>query len=359
MQIDGGQLDHRSIYLWWHNGGTVALFPFENTLWRVFAMRGVNGGDAAPTVEELQRLMDLHGPRGLRLRDPTWLSAFHINERLAARYRAARCFLVGDAAHIHSPAGGQGMNTGIQDATNLGWKLAHALNGIGDAALLIDSYEAERRPIAREVIDAAAQKQHLAFGSSIIGRILKDVAITILGNIPAVQKKLQVELSETEVVYRGGPLVALAEPPRRAKRTGVGARARDAMLVDPGTGQRIPLWPHLCELRHTLLLFDDTHRPIPTHGISEGTGDRLQIIHIDSKVDPKHEVRNRYHMRGPGWVLVRPDQVVAARGEGADLTALNRYLERVLRIGGSGRSAGSATVPLPDRAGGSAKRVAV
>jgi 2-polyprenyl-6-methoxyphenol hydroxylase-like FAD-dependent oxidoreductase len=97
VQIDGGQLDHRSIYLWWHNGGTVALFPFENALWRVFAMRGVNGGDDAPTVEELQRLMDLHGPHGLRLRDPTWLSAFHINERLAARYRAGRCFLVGDA----------------------------------------------------------------------------------------------------------------------------------------------------------------------------------------------------------------------------------------------------------------------
>ena len=119
VQIDGGQLDHRSIYLWWHNGGTVALFPFENALWRVFAMRGMNGGDAAPTIEELQRRIDLHGPRGLRLRDPTWLSAFHINERLAARYRAGRCFLVGDAAHIHSPAGGQGMNTGIQDAANL------------------------------------------------------------------------------------------------------------------------------------------------------------------------------------------------------------------------------------------------
>jgi hypothetical protein len=107
------------------------------------------------------------------------------------------------------------------------------------------------------------------------------------------------------------------------------------------------------------LLFEDTHRAIPTHGISEGTGDRLQIIHIDSQVDPKHEVRNRYHMRGPGWVLVRPDQVVAARGEGADLTPLNRYLERVLRIGGAGRSAGPATAPHLERTGGSAKPVGV
>jgi 2-polyprenyl-6-methoxyphenol hydroxylase-like FAD-dependent oxidoreductase len=339
VHIDGGRLDHRSIYLWWHNGGTVALFPFEDELWRVFAMRGTNGSDAAPTVEELQRRIELHGPPGLRLRDPAWLSAFRINERLAARYRAGRCFLVGDAAHIHSPAGGQGMNTGIQDATNLGWKLAYALNGIGDEGLLLDSYEAERRPVARAVIDAAAQKQHLAFGSSTIGRIIKDIAITILGNMSAVQKKLQVELSETEVVYRGGPLVELAGAPRRARRTEVGARARDAMLVDPATGQPVPLWPRLSELRHTLLLFDDAQHAIAGTGMAEGTADRLQILAIDAKTDPKREVHDRYHVRGPGWVLIRPDQVVAARGEGADLTALNRYLGHVVRSGGAARRA--------------------
>ncbi|MGK4455536.1 FAD-dependent monooxygenase, partial [Klebsiella pneumoniae] len=93
---------------------------------------------------ELQGQIDRHGPRGLRLHDPQWLSAFRVNERLAARYRLGRCFLAGDAAHIHSPAGGQGMNTGIQDAVNLGWKLAAVHQGIGDADLLLDSYEPER-----------------------------------------------------------------------------------------------------------------------------------------------------------------------------------------------------------------------
>ena len=210
------------------------------------------------------------------------------------------------------------------------------------------------------MIDAAAQKQHLAFGSSTIGRIVKDVAITILGNIPAVQKKLQVELSETEVVYRGGPLVALAEPPRRAKRTGVGARARDAMLVDPGTGQQIPLWPRLCELRHTLLLFEDTHRPIPTHGISEGTGDRLQIHpHRSEARSPSMRCATATACADPAGFWSDRTRSWPRAEKGPDLTALNRYLERVLRIGGSGRSAGSATVPLPDRAGGSAKRAAV
>jgi hypothetical protein len=115
VKIDGGNLDDRSLYIWWHEGGTVALFPFEEGYWRVFTMR--DSGDAdqpTTTLEELQQKVDRHGPPALRLRDPTWMSVFHINERLAPRYRKGRCFLAGDAAHIHSPAGGQGIQHSLQ-----------------------------------------------------------------------------------------------------------------------------------------------------------------------------------------------------------------------------------------------------
>jgi len=151
VKIDGGDLDHRSIYLWWHNGGTIAMFPFGEEVWRVFAMRGADSpkGEEPATLDEVQHCVDHYGPHGLKLRDPSWLSIFRINERLAAHYRVGRCFIAGDAAHIHSPAGGQGMNTGIQDAVNLGWKLAYALKGVGNRELLLESYQAERRPIAR------------------------------------------------------------------------------------------------------------------------------------------------------------------------------------------------------------------
>jgi 2-polyprenyl-6-methoxyphenol hydroxylase-like FAD-dependent oxidoreductase len=162
VRIDG-DLDRDNIYLWWGRAGTIAFFPFAEDVWRVFAMReGDKEDPAAPTLAELQSQADCNGPPGLSLRDPIWLSAFRINERVAARYRKGRCFLAGDAAHIHSPAGGQGMNTGIQDAVNLGWKLAHVLKGCGDAELLLGSYEAERRPVAQDVVKAAERKQHLA-----------------------------------------------------------------------------------------------------------------------------------------------------------------------------------------------------
>ena len=330
-KIGGGTLDHRSIYLWWRDGGTVALFPFGADVWRVFAMRdGSKSAEAPATLEELQDHLDRHGPGDLRLGDPGWLSVFRINERLAARYRVGRCFLAGDAAHIHSPAGGQGMNTGIQDAVNLGWKLAHAATGRGDGGLLLDSYEAERRPIARAVVDAAAQKLHVAFGASPLRTLVKDIAISLFGNLPAVQRKLQVELSETEIVYREGPLVRLGAPPSRPRRTDVGARACDATFLEPLTGKSDTLWPFLSAPRHSLLLFEDG-QPIMIGGVAEGAGDGLQVLRLDAQSDPGHRVRKRYRLDGPGWVLIRPDQVVAARGEATDMDGLAAYIERVLR----------------------------
>jgi 2-polyprenyl-6-methoxyphenol hydroxylase-like FAD-dependent oxidoreductase len=330
VRIDGGGLDHKNIYLWWRRGGTVALFPFEEETWRIFAMReNDSAADVLPTLDELQGHADRYGPPGMRLRDPSWLSAFKINERVATRYRVGRCFLAGDAAHVHSPAGGQGMNTGIQDAVNLGWKLAYALAGIGDPHLLLDSYEPERRAIAQNVVKAAEQKLHLAFSKGAATRIVKDIAVSLLGNLSVVQKRLQIELSETEIVYRNGPLVALGAPPRRPGRTDVGARARDAILTVGGKDQ--PLWPLLSESRHTLLLFEDAGSPIAAPEATDLADKQLSVLRVTPENDPKKQVRARYGQRGPGWVLIRPDQVVAARGDGADLTALNSYLDRVLR----------------------------
>jgi hypothetical protein len=219
------------------------------------------------------------------------------------------------------------MNTGIQDAVNLGWKLAHAMTGCGDAELLLDSYGPERRPVARQVIDDAAQKQRVAFAASPLGRIAKDVAVSLFGNLPAVQRHLQVELSETEIVYRDGPLVRLGTPPARPRRTEVGARARDAAYADPATGRETGLWPFLSAPRHSLLLFEDD-KPIATDGIIDGAGDALQVLRLDGQGG--RQARQRYRLNGPGWVLIRPDQVVAARGAGHDLGALRPYIERVL-----------------------------
>lgn len=332
VRIDGVELDPRSIYIRWGHGGTVALFPYGDAVWRIFARRGPSpsGEDAPATLEELQAQVDRFGPGGMRLRDPDWLSTFRINERLAARYRSGHCFLAGDAAHIHSPAGGQGMNTGIQDSVNLAWKLAYALRGCGDAGLLLDSYEPERRPVARRVVDESAQRLHVAFAGGAALRLLRSAVVSVMGRIPAAQRKLQVDLSETAIAYSDGPLVRLGEAPRRPRRTQPGGRARDAGYLD-ADGRPATLWPRLSELRHVLLVFEDAGAPLPVEMALAGCGERVAVLRLGPAADPRGEVRTRYGQRGPGWVLVRPDQVVAARGDGADTTRLQRYLDGAVR----------------------------
>ena len=120
------------LHIFWHRDGILAFFPIVGDRWRVIADLGpATGGErhADPTLEEINALLAHRGASILAMSDPIWLAAFRINERKVKDYRKGRVFLAGDAAHIHSPAGGQGMNTGMQDAFNLAWKLALVIKG--------------------------------------------------------------------------------------------------------------------------------------------------------------------------------------------------------------------------------------
>ena len=119
--------------------------------------------ETEPTLELFQSIIDERtGRSDLKLYDPTWLSLYRVNVRMVDQYRIGRIFLAGDAAHVHSPAGGQGMNTGIQDAYNLAWKLSAVLNG-ADGALL-DTYEEERLPIAASMLGITTRLHRQATG---------------------------------------------------------------------------------------------------------------------------------------------------------------------------------------------------
>ncbi len=123
---------------------------------------GIQASRPGPTLADLQEVADRLLPGRALLSDMRWSSIFRISMRLAARYREGNAFIAGDACHIHPPTGGQGMNTGIQDAYNLAWKLALVLGGRA-APKLLDSYEAERRPVAAEVV-ARTTEQSINFG---------------------------------------------------------------------------------------------------------------------------------------------------------------------------------------------------
>ena len=147
------QLDLDSMHTFFAPDGPVVVLPMADGRMRILAEIHAAPLNAHPTQEELQAILDQRID-GIQVLRSHWLTGFEIHHARVPAYRWGRVFLAGDAAHIHSPAGGQGMNTGMQDAFNLAWKLAAVIQGgVGHAGdTLLNSYEAERLPIADGVI---------------------------------------------------------------------------------------------------------------------------------------------------------------------------------------------------------------
>lgn len=149
-----------------------------------------------PDMTFVQALLDARGPHAVpgRIRDVIWSSRFRVHHRLAARYRSGPLFLMGDAAHVHSPAGGQGMNTGLVDAVVLGQLLADVLNGKAPQETL-DLYEEKRRPAAEEVLALADRMTRIATVRSPVFRVLRNLALRIMGASPVFRRKLALNVS--------------------------------------------------------------------------------------------------------------------------------------------------------------------
>jgi 2-polyprenyl-6-methoxyphenol hydroxylase-like FAD-dependent oxidoreductase len=204
----------QAINLYWHANGILALFPLQGTRHRIIANVGESsgsigeGGRPAPTVEDLQHVLDERGPGGITAGDPVWLSHFSINERKVEDYRSGRVFVAGDAAHVHSPAGGQGMNTGMQDAFNLTWKLALVARGHCRPEPLLSSYSMERSHIAKLLLEFTGKATEASVMRGNVKQYIRNhVASLILGFSP-VTHIMSNMLSEISIGYRDSPLNA-------------------------------------------------------------------------------------------------------------------------------------------------------
>lgn len=182
---------HDEVILFFSPAGMLVFAPLPDGIHRVVAT--LDPAPESPSVADLQRLLDERGPRRspVKVERLTWGSRFRVHHRVAERYRAGRIVLAGDAAHVHSPAGGQGMNTGIQDGVALASALTAAL--AGDEAAL-DRYEQVRRPIAHDVVQTADRLTRLATMPP-WSRPLRNTALTVAGNVPRVPQTLARQLS--------------------------------------------------------------------------------------------------------------------------------------------------------------------
>ena len=326
--------------------GVAMFFPLGRpTTWRVVAMRATDRQqaehDESPagelTLAELQTIVDAPTAGTIRVRDPAWLSRFRLHHRQTSHYRAGRLFLAGDAAHVHSPVGAQGMNTGIQDAWNLGWKLALVARGSADARLL-DSYEAERWPVGRFLVRYTDRVFGLFTRAIASGAVAGWVRRTIVPAVlPRVLRSRRLRaaafrfLSELGIRYRRSPAVAEGEP-----RLHRGPRAGDRLPDVPVTMDGRTVWLQEATVgpRLTLLLCGDPSAWAPDGlaALRAAYPDVLTLRFLTRSalagalVDTEGDALARLDVRDAAQYLVRPDGHVAFRCRGRELGAVEQYL---------------------------------
>ncbi|HXL54320.1 MAG TPA: FAD-dependent monooxygenase [Gemmatimonadales bacterium] len=318
-----------NVYLW--RSGFHLVFPMRETdHWRIVGILPpqLRGRDNLTFEETIPTLRHEVGSQ-LSFQACNWFSTYRIHHRRAARFHDRRCFLLGDAAHVHSPVGGQGMNTGLQDAYNLAWKLALVVSGRA-AAALVHSYEDERLPVANHLLKRTDRFFSIVVSDSwLVGLLRTRVMPKIMGlalRTAAVQRIVFRTISQTGIRYRGSPLSeALASLPENGPRPG--DRFPWLRLKFQPNGRLEDLYGKLDDTRFTLLVFGQA---APPRGIPE-LGDRLHIQELPSDPANDRELA-RARIPRPSFYLLRPDGHIGLAGARLDAAAASRYVSERLRF---------------------------
>jgi len=355
-------MDDDEVVSFLHPDGALGCFPlFTDGRYRLIAFLPP-GDEREPTLEAFQQLAQERAHPDVKVSDPAWMVAFRIHCRMVPRYRDRRVFVAGDAAHIHSPAGGQGMNMGIQDAFNLGWKLGLVIRGAARPEIL-DSYDAERRPIARATLDAtdaatrrgtaAIRLRHpLAVG-------LRNQLMSFVTSLDLVRESVSRAMSMLGIGYPESPIVK--QDRASAWTTNViGGDGEHPTLVDwaafgdgPAPGARVGrLFEQRRSRKHSLLLFDGAgatasgyenldriaRRVRARYGadldvtVVLPSGRKPQGFAWDGPIidDVDGALHQFFGARSECVYLIRPDGYVGYRSQPADEGRVIAYLENLL-----------------------------
>ena len=326
-----------------------------------------------PTLSAVQQQVDVHPEIRARLYDPTWLSTYRNAFRMVDPLRSGRVFLAGDAAHVHSPVGAQGMNTGIQDAFNLGWKLALRTQGIGGESLL-DSYHWERRPVISDLLrDTKIQERLMEAHHPVLARSRDDL-LAFVTRHGALRRPLQVKFARSNTNYSRSPIVADGSQTLREMMQAVVAgapyaslRERHAFRRGPNAGVRAPdaeglvdAFRHgptrLLEIlaedhRHSLIVFSGASARARRPGelgqlierVEERYGALIRPLLVSTEPDERRRAlldltggaHRRYGAQFECLYLIRPDGYIAFRTQPADARPLEDFLEASLGVSGA------------------------
>lgn len=313
--------------------GPLACFPMGNNRYRL-VMTAPKSADEDPSLDDIKRLFKQRASDPAELSAPLWLSQFSIHHRQIKQYRHDRVFFAGDAAHIHSPMGGQGLNTGLQDIYNLVWKLAQVSQGIADEKLL-DTYHSERYPIGKEVLRKTHRMTKMILLATPLAIKLRNWLMSGLNRLSWVKTMMAKDLAELNVAYPHSPL---SVNQGRFK----GFAAGDYLPFFHLQGQSSLSIFHGIHYHLVLLLpkaqhLDDSLKA----GIQQLQADygHLLKIHLicptslsmsgDIKIwqDTDSQLMQAWGIKKPSLLLIRPDKYIGLMQRPFNASALQAYLQ--------------------------------
>jgi 2-polyprenyl-6-methoxyphenol hydroxylase-like FAD-dependent oxidoreductase len=308
VALDGVGSDTATHAFFRPNGLPLVCIPMGGNRWRLVMPNAGDRGGRPPTFAEIQELVAERAPRPIQISDPEWLSSFRCHLRSATSYRRGRVLLAGDAAHIHSPAGGQGMNTGMMDAHNLAWKLALVADGRGPEALL-DTYSQERVPVASGVLEFTDKIVALLTMRNRAKRAVRDTFMPVVTRMPVIQRRTARKLSQLSVAY---PQSQLTQPDGHGRGPKPGERFPDLDIRNEHGPAR--LHRLLGSGRHVLVVSGPGARSALETASVGRYADLVDIVDGDLR---------------SGFALVRPDGILATRGSATDTHRVVDYLRRL------------------------------
>jgi len=327
------KLDMDSMHTFFSPNGPVVVLPMRDGRMRFLAEVHDAPGtplNMHPTQEELQAVIDQR-IGGIRITRSHWLTSFEIHHARVPAYRWGRVFLAGDAAHIHSPAGGQGMNTGMQDAFNLAWKLAAVIEGDAGETLL-DSYEAERVPVADQVIKFTNLLTKAGTLSGVPRRI-RDVLVRTASHVPAARRTLANNAEEVNIGYSASP-IAVGRRPKHAK---ISAGEHLPHILDEALQKQFSAACGTQNTGHAVVTVA-TAQVAPAAGSGQAqvlvttsqTAPAIPVAGYDAVIaDPNGLVAQRFGLKNGGRVVVRPDGYIGAVASLDDTTTVADYFAKI------------------------------
>jgi len=342
-------LPYDEIFAFVHRGSFIAYFPMADGRHRVVIAYEL---DKAPTgdvtLEEIQHVIDTCGPAGTRASEPADLERFHVNQRKAEHYARGRIFLAGDAAHIHSPIGAQGMNTGMQDAFNLGWKLALVVKGQASQHLLA-SYEAEREQVGEALLRGTERGTRLVLmRNPLLITLRNQLAPLYFSSLPGALHRLAEALTEISIAYHHSPIVRDQRSKKGALQAG--DRAPNGMVRTSEGSEPLPLFEKFKSPRSILLVFTGKQEATAVERewreiealLAEGYDKILEAYLVTEHVAPGSEqearsilhdftgeLHQRYEVEHGGLLLIRPDGYVGFWGQFGTTGALHAYVQEL------------------------------